>query len=65
MMNPIEDMFSKVKIYARNILADLERHQHLIEIINEYVETVTITDYNNYFLNILVKSPSAVAGQPL
>jgi len=65
MMNPIEEMFSKVKIYARNILAYPERHQNLTEIINESVETVTITDCNNHFLNMLVKLPSAVAGQPL
>ena len=65
MMNPIEEMFSKVKIYVRNILADPERHQNLTEIINESVETVTITVFNNYFLNMLVKLPSPVAGQPL
>ena len=64
-MNLIEEMFSKVKLYARNILAGHERHQHLTEIINDSVETATITDCNNYFLNVFVKIPSADVGQPL
>lgn len=65
MMNPIEEVFSKVKLCARNMLADPENHENLIDVIKESVATVTATDCNNYYMNMYMKLPPAAAGEPL
>ncbi|XP_032949789.1 uncharacterized protein LOC117015302 [Rhinolophus ferrumequinum] len=65
MMNPTEEVFSKIKFCARNILADPSNHEHLVDVINHSVATITPTDCHTYFMNMYMKLPRAVAGEPL
>lgn len=65
MMNPIEEVFSKVKSNAKNILADPSNHYDLLKVINDSVEIITLADCYNYIMNMYVKLPKGAAGEPL
>nr|XP_019569667.1 PREDICTED: uncharacterized protein LOC109435920 isoform X2 [Rhinolophus sinicus] len=65
MMNPTEEVFLKIKFCARNILADPSNREHLVDVINHSVATITPTDCHTYFMNMYMKLPRAVAGEPL
>ena len=65
MMNPIEEVFSKIKFCARNMLADPTNNQNLVDVIEESLATITPTDCNNYCMNMYIKLPSAAAGEAL
>lgn len=65
MLNPIEKVFSKTKFKARELLADPLNNQNLVSIIEESMRAITPGDCSNYFLDMTMKLPSAVSGQPL
>lgn len=65
MMNPIEEVFSKIKFCARNILADPTISMHLRDVIDQAASTVNNTDCNNYYTHMYMQLPRAVAGEPL
>lgn len=65
MLNPIEKVFSKTKLSARNLLADPDNQSNLVNVIQQSLETVTPADCNNYFVDMSMKLPMAVLGQPL
>ena len=52
MMNPIEDVFSKIKLQARIILSEPDQREQLVDVIEE-------SDCNNYFMYMLTKIPRA------
>ena len=65
MVNPIEEVFSKIKFYARNVLADPTNSIHLKDIINQSVETITAANCNNFYTHMYMQLPAAAAGEPL
>lgn len=65
MMNPIEEMFSKVKLSARNILADPTRKENLKDVIEQSIGTITSMDCYNFYMSMIKKLPSAAAQNPL
>ena len=59
MLNPIEKVFSKIKLSARNMLAEPENTLNLVNIIKESVATVTSANCNNYYVDMSMKLPLA------
>ena len=64
MLNPAENVFSKVKALAKRILSGLMGEQTLSGVIQESVGTVSQQDCANYVINMMSKLTVAVAGQP-
>jgi transposase len=64
MLNPIENVFSKVKASAKRILSNTVGEQTLTAVIQESVGTVTQQDCANYVLNMMMNLTIAAAGQP-
>jgi len=64
MLNPIENVFSKVKASAKRILSNTVVEQTLTAVIQESVGTVTQQDCANYVLNMMMNLTIAAAGQP-
>ena len=65
MMIPIEEVFSKVKFSARNLLANPINCLNLDDIMNQSIATVTSIDCYRYFMNIYMKLPAAAAKECL
>jgi transposase len=65
MLNPIEEVFSKIKMAARNLLADPCNQENLESIINASVQTITSANCYSYYMNMYIKLPAATAGEPL
>ena len=65
MMNPIEEVFSKIKFFARNMLADPTNGVNLEGIINQSFATVTSSNCYKYFMNMFMKLPAAAAKEYL
>ena len=51
MMNPIEEVFSKIKFSARNSLDGPTNCLNLEDVINESIATVTSPNCYKYFIN--------------
>jgi DDE superfamily endonuclease len=49
MLNPVENIFSKVKCFVRNQLVMAGENQRLVDIMKDGVLTVTDNDLNGYF----------------
>ena len=64
MLNPTENVFSKVKASAKRILSDPAAEQTFSEVIQESVSTVSQQDCANYVLNTMFNLTIAAAGQP-
>ena len=65
MLNPIEEVFSKVKFSARNILADSTNQLDLKDVIRISLANVTCTDCNNYYNHMYRQLPGAAAEEHL
>ena len=65
MLNSIEEVFSKVKLRARNILADSTIQLNLKDVIEISLANVTCTDCNNYYNHMYRQLPGAAADEPL
>ncbi|XP_037808318.1 uncharacterized protein LOC119601452 [Lucilia sericata] len=65
MLNPIEKVFSKTKLCARNLLADPDINMDLVAIIKKSVESVTPSDCNNYYVDMTMSLSLAASGEPL
>lgn len=50
MMNPIEEVLSKTKFSARNMLASPQNNENFVNVIKQSIETVTAQDCNNWSL---------------
>ena len=64
-LNPIENVFSKSKLLAKNLLAEPQNNLNLVIVIQPSVGNVTSADCNNYYVDMSMKFPLAAAGQPL
>ena len=62
MLNPIENLFSKVKAAVRNMFSESEGKYSLKDLIETGVGTVTQSDCGNYVLNMSRNLPIAAAG---
>jgi len=65
MLNPIEKVFSKTKMFARNLLAESGGHSNLVEVIQLSLATITQNDCNNYYVDMTMKLPLAATEQEL
>ena len=54
MINSTEEVLSKIKFYARNILTDPSNRKHLVDVINHLFVTITLTDCHNHYINICI-----------
>jgi len=65
MLNPIENVFSKVKNSVRSLFRQNVSNSTLNTMIEEGVRTVTQEDCTNYVMNVTRKLPAAASGQPM
>jgi len=65
MINPIENVFSKVKLSVKSVLGQRVSGQILSSLIEEGVRTVTQKDCTNYVMNVTRKLSAAASGQPM
>ncbi|XP_055842249.1 uncharacterized protein LOC129909229 isoform X1 [Episyrphus balteatus] len=65
MMNPMVEVFSKIKLIARNTLGDSTNHDSLVDVINNAVGNITSSNCHNYYKNMYDKLPAAAAGESL
>lgn len=63
MLNPIENSFSKIKIYARNALSNNLQNLTLKEIIVEAASKITPGDSMGYYMNMLSNIAKAIDRQ--
>ena len=65
MLNPIENVFSKVKLSVRSVLGQRVSGQTLSFMIEKGVRTVTQEVCTNYVMNVTRKLSAAASGQPM
>jgi len=65
MLNPIENVFSKIKASVRSLLRQRVSQQTLTSMIEEGVRTITQEDCTNYVMNVTRKLSVAASGQPM
>lgn len=65
MLNPIEQVFSKIKLHAKQLLAEPKMNSSIVDVIKESAATITAADCNNYVQHMLNKLPLAANGTPM
>ncbi|VDP30196.1 unnamed protein product [Heligmosomoides polygyrus] len=64
MLNPAENVFSKVKACVKRLLNNSTADRMLSSLIQEGIATVTQEDCSNYVLHMAMNLATAAAGQP-
>lgn len=65
MFNPLGNVFSKIKLSARNMLGDDTNNMSFVDVIQLSTKTITPADCSSSYLNMTTQLSLAGAGQPL